>query len=874
MVSAVEQTAAAGQSPSVPSTGADRFWNLQFKGLLGKGSSPLGFYARDRDGVWVAAVGTSRDPAHGRRTFNRSYACGDFSGAPIRDGVFKGQLVVHMTPDPWVPSDQKSFPLVLEVDAKLEGTNRMAGTYRLLSVATESYDTNVFGRAGAVTGESSTGAVAALADSVTVQCYLQGAKTGGEARSVRCIILQLGYKAGKLASVVTADLDTGGRTYGALLDPKAAPLGDGTGVADRDAFRARVAFPGKTLDVEECENVVELSGNVFGDMAVGTYRLQATVAGKPPIKVTGSFDGKVLAGLPAAPKVVTSSLEAAAVKGFVPVQPGEHPRLLFRKADLPALRKRAETVEGKAILARLRMLLGGNGETFPTVFSPSKKTGDLTREQLQELDKPGVFTIGHAAGYGLLYQLTGEKKYADLGRQAFEKMMEGVRDVETRYALVGPGGELRSGWSWGFSALGYDLCYDGWDPEFRANVAKTFLTVEIEQGGVKLKQVVTAPKYAPSKNHFGGIIASSTAAAAIMGDPGTEDENVAAWMPAAFEHTRRMLTGGFGDHGFYAEGHGPSQVSAHTGLLLWLLAARNACGKDFITPAPNAQWITLRMVMEILPVNGLPQWMDRKSSAGASYGNEMVERYRSPFAQGFGAVDAKYLPALLWTYRNFVEANELEGRILENQGNRLINSGWLTKGEKTYDALQRPQMAVMAFVNWPIGIEPENPGKIMPRAMEDRTYGYYVFRNRWQDGNDVLVSALLGYGPKDSFKPQAGPIYLWGLGKKYSFGNFQSEAPAEFTCGPDGGVVATATQCLGVDFSGASGAPAVIALAGIEGPKPDATVNVTSVTVAGKTILIVTVQDGQPPAVKADGNRIAVGGQTIAWSGGRFVVGK
>jgi hypothetical protein len=77
-----------------------------------------------------------------------------------------------------------------------------------------------------------------------------------------------------------------------------------------------------------------------------------------------------------------------------------------------------------------------------------------------------------------------------------------------------------------------------------------------------------------------------------------------------------------------------------------------------------------------------------------------------------------------------------------------------------------------------------------------------------------------------------------------------------------------------VDFSGASGVPVVIALAGIDGPKPDATVNTTSLTVDGKTILIVTVQDGQPPVVKADGNRIAVGGQTIVWSGGRFTFGK
>jgi hypothetical protein len=75
----------------------------------------------------------------------------------------------------------------------------------------------------------------------------------------------------------------------------------------------------------------------------------------------------------------------------------------------------------------------------------------------------------------------------------------------------------------------------------------------------------------------------------------------------------------------------------------------------------------------------------------------------------------------------------------------------------------------MSFVNWPVGIEPENPESVLPTAMEDRFHGYYVFRNRWQDENDILVTALLGYGPRDAYKPKAGPIYLWGSGKSPKF---------------------------------------------------------------------------------------------------------
>ena len=58
------------------------------------------------------------------------------------------------------------------------------------------------------------------------------------------------------------------------------------------------------------------------------------------------------------------------VPGHQAVAPEEHPRLLFRKADLPALRARAETPEGQAMLKRLRYQLNaGDGRSVAKVFS-------------------------------------------------------------------------------------------------------------------------------------------------------------------------------------------------------------------------------------------------------------------------------------------------------------------------------------------------------------------------------------------------------------------------------------------------------------------------------------------------------------------------
>jgi len=583
------------------------------------------------------------------------------------------------------------------------------------------------------------------------------------------------------------------------------------------------------------------------------------------------------------------------VPGFVPPKPGEHPRLLFRRSDLPALRRKAQTPEGKAIIARLRHILGNNGESLPEKVSPATKgypgPGKYSSLTIRE---PGYLTLGHPVGYGLLYQLTGDKKYADLGKQAFEKMIDDkVRDVDSRYSFIGPNGELRAGSSWAIASLGYDLCYDGWDEAFRRKMVETFLSVQIEQFPKKqadLKKVTTKPKYGPAKNHFGGIMCGATAAAAIMGDPGTEDEKIREeWMPAAFEQTRRMFTGGFGDHGFYAEGHGPSHVSSDTGLMVWLRAARNVCGKDFYTDAPG-EWLTLRWVMELVPTKGGPQVLDRKSSAGRGYGTEQFARvgywsHSGQFAQGFGSVGEDKVPAVLWVYRNFVEPWELKEKlsVSQKQLKKAQAAGWIKPGEKSYDAFMSPWHAVCAFVNWPFdaaqgtSVEPVNPAELMSRAMEDRVHGYYVFRNRWKDGDDILVSALLGYGPKAAYRPKRGPIYLWGFGGKFSFGKFLSDGPATFVRREHGGVVSTGSQCLAVDFSGKCGAPLLMALVGIDGldagGKGGDVLSVNRAESGGQQVVIVTMQREKAPAVATAAGAITVGNQTVKWDGEKLVFG-
>jgi hypothetical protein len=112
--------------------------------------------------------------------------------------------------------------------------------------------------------------------------------------------------------------------------------------------------------------------------------------------------------------------------GYVPFAAGEHPRTLFRKGELAALRAKAQTPFGQAMIEKIK----GRNDAVSLAF---------------------------------LYQLTGEKRYAD------QTYSETVKTMDNRN-----GGPFALGRFWGYrtSVVGaaYDLCYNAWTPEQREEV--------------------------------------------------------------------------------------------------------------------------------------------------------------------------------------------------------------------------------------------------------------------------------------------------------------------------------------------------------------------------------------------------------------------
>ncbi len=555
----------------------------------------------------------------------------------------------------------------------------------------------------------------------------------------------------------------------------------------------------------------------------------------------------------------------AVVPGFIAPAANEHPRMFFRKADLPTLRARARTAEGQAIIARLKVLLGG-GEAMPGSFN------DQTRAYEKKQDYPtGTYSISHAAGFGFLYQLTGEKKYAQLGRECFEKAWAGVRDCddEARYSWVAPGGMLRAGPSLGWYALGYDLCHDGWDAEFCAKTAAEIQNYAQQERGkgaegtgepVSLERLARNPKHPPGSNHYGAQIGGAALALlAIKGDTGTDSAKTGAWLDAVEKNLIVEMTKGWGDHGWFAEGDGPAAVAADTALIPAFQAMRVAGGRDFIAPRTNVPWMTMKWVMLTQLSPGFRTGKEIFPLHSGTYDHNVWARTglsgAGQFAQGFGAVTAEQRPALLWLY------------------NRLFQNADAAANAPFDTVSAYPHRAVLSFINWPFAEKERNPGELLPRAVEDKSAAHYMFRNRWQDGDDIIVDALLK-GSKGHYDVKAGGIIVWGLGEKTQFPVRVSGDVKRFEANPQGGVMSTSGGSFGVDFGRASGADAVLVLSGpirgnIAAQRKGRVATTHLTTPSGNSFVVMTLTASGPhPEPKLDGESLVLGAQKISVTDG------
>jgi hypothetical protein len=842
-----EAAPAPSADGAMPPDGPEDRWDIRLEHFFVGGTKPLWLYGRARGGQWVSVAGSSRDDERGpgKKSYNRSWYYADFSRIPLQDGRLKGTFTLHVTPDLWVPRDHKPYTVDIAIDARVQGKDKMDGTWKLLAVHSKD-ESATFGQSGKVNGSYEQADQPPMPDPVTFECNMQGALVGGDPDyGGRCMVLRLGFEGGRFTSAMHGGLSQKWEVYGLKgFDPAACDLS-----ATRDRLHGRVVVPTRTLDMEPCTYIFEIDGRPIEGYVVGLYKLTVKIDGKPDVTIDGSFDGTWAKG-------ITRMAAAddrpwfAKVQGRQPVAEGEHPRLLFRRSDLPALRKKVETPEGKAILARLRAQLdGADGDTMTTRFNPS--TAAYQRKSKEPLPL-GTYTFGHAAGYGLLYQVTGEKKYADFGRQCFEKALAGVRDRDDRYSFRDPGGALRAGPVVGWYAVGYDLCCDGWDAKARERFGRALAEYEEGEGRKAYDlEALARGTMPPGSNHFGMQIGgASLALLALDGEPFVDADRQEVLLKIAARSVVRNLSEGFGDGGCFAEGDGTGSMSSQIAYLTALSAWKHVKGRDYVNvDRPNARMLTLKWVYQTVFRDGKPDFWPIRGAYGHNVWSRQGLSGAGYYAIGIGAVPPEHRAAMTWCYERF---------LLEAD----------TKAGGPYDTVSwYPHHSVCAFVNWPVGMEPEDPNAVLPHVYRDTACGFYCWRNRWKDAGDTVITVLtnrtegyMGAKPDKGLCVNAGGEHLrWGSVKEGETEYWWSSPR-----GQTSSLRLAGGTCFAVDFTGASGADVMLVTTGkADGP---------SVTVGGLTLTFAFPGAAEAPRPEARGEAAVVGRQTVTVEDGHLVL--
>jgi hypothetical protein len=831
---------------------ADRGWHIQLEGMFPKarqGPGPLNIYARDHDGKWIAAVGSNRLPqGNNHYAFNTSYWYVDLSKAPVVDNALKGEVTIHVTPDLWVPASHRGFTISLNVDAKLGADNKLSGKYAVARLTCDDATAASFAKEGSISGNCSPGGPMKLPDPVTFNLNFQGALIGGKPDlKERCMVVRLAFRDGKLGAV----------SHGAMSLKKEAggmaalPLPEDAITADGDYIKGKVVIPTKTLDLTPVEYTFEFQGCIVANWVAGTYKMTAKQPDLADIVIEGSFDGRFAQGYDAVKQ--DDRPWYTAVKGFEPVKAGEHPRLMFRKSDVPALRKQAETPEGKALIARLKAQLGG-GEAMPKQRQGSSAaySKDSTKLGL------GAYTFSHAAGFGFLYQLTGEKKYADLALECFEWAFKGIRDRDDRYSWVKPGGALRAGVVLGWYALGYDLACEGWDDATRQRIAKAIAEYNAgtEEGDAKANldvETLIRGTQPPGSNHYGMQVGGvALALLAVMKDPGVDQAKIDKLLQLAETAMARNMTEGFGDGAFFAEGDGTGSMSSQHNFTTALHAWRVAMGRDYVNvERPNARALAWRWIYQTVVRGGRPDFWPIRGA----YGHNVWDRDGGS-GGGYFCLNMAVLPdeqkaGMKWYYNHYLAAQDAkEGAPFDS-----VN---------TY-----PHCTIAAFVNWPWSIQEKNPAQVLPLGFRDSIQGFYCWRNRWQDENDVVITILTA-DTRGNYKCGAESALKIATGgareNKFDWGKSSGPVKA-FAASPhwDTSVVTRADgTSIAIDFTKSSGADVMLVTTGTaEGD----TVTLGSAKLTFKFI------GGAAPKISVEGDKAVAGKQTVWLKDGQLVLG-
>lgn len=269
---------------------------------------------------------------------------------------------------------------------------------------------------------------------------------------------------------------------------------------NRGDHRGRVVQSAADGDALRLKAVLKIAGDPW--IAGGRAEYDITVRRQADGTLAGTFEGSFwgVGGERRVAGAVSGELVPAAnkvVPDFVPLQPGEHPRLLFRASELPALRAKLQTPAGRQFYDAVKA--GAEQDTAKA------KEGDLQAA---------------AVCSAVMYQLTGEKRYAERARAIIGEVSPASGLLKTGYH--NGANNLPEPWGWNIAtvAITWDLCYDAWDDAYRQQV-REHMTWMSERLLMRPHTVSSKMNWAPGSNYQPGTRGgASLAAFALCGEKG------------------------------------------------------------------------------------------------------------------------------------------------------------------------------------------------------------------------------------------------------------------------------------------------------------------------------------------------------------------
>ena len=219
------------------------------------------------------------------------------------------------------------------------------------------------------------------------------------------------------------------------------------------------------------------------------------------------------------------------------------------------------------------------------------------------------------------------------------------------------------------------------------------------------------------------------------------------WLDRGWFQNYQHWLWGVGDGGFKAETGGYANISSWYPSV-YATACRNFWGIA-PSPRPDVSMIMPRQIMQaVFPAGGGVEITKLNSALS------LDTRW---MANAFPVIPERFQPSALWVW------NRLAGVTGPDTVTRLIAGDARGKNAPTGFSLAQ------TFINYPLDLEPVHPSKGMPNTWSAETFGFYVFRSGFAGGDDFVAQIFAKAAPVQGWNhPNAAAFTLRGLGREWT----------------------------------------------------------------------------------------------------------